>query len=61
MSKKRINIKEILADPELRKKMLVNALIATQAREGRDLTYEEAEDVYERIQAEKRKREGVKE
>lgn len=53
--RKRVDIQEILADPDLRKEMLVNALIATQAREGRDLTQEEAEDVYDRMQAEKKK------
>lgn len=53
---KRVNIQEILDDPELRKDMMINALIACQAREGRDLQYEEAEEVYEKIQEEKRKR-----
>lgn len=45
-----MDIKAILADPVRRKRLMVQNLIATQAREGRDLTVAEAEDVYDRVQ-----------
>ena len=44
----RVDIRAILTDPVLRRRLLVMTLIATQAREGRVLTQEEAEDVYDR-------------
>jgi hypothetical protein len=46
---KRFDTKELLNDPVSREKMLTRALIFIQAVEGRDLTQEEADDVYERI------------
>jgi hypothetical protein len=52
MSRRRVHIKEILDDPARRKELMIRTLIATQAREGRTLSLEEAEKVYERIQDE---------
>lgn len=49
----RVPIQEILKDPEKRRKIMIRTIIATQAREGIDTTYEQAEAAYERIQAEK--------
>ncbi len=46
---RRVDIKAILADPAKRKRLMVQTLMATQAREGRDLTYEEAAAVYDRV------------
>jgi hypothetical protein len=43
---KRFNIQKILADPDLRRRMVVRSTIATQAREGIDVTEKEAEDSY---------------
>lgn len=43
---KRFNIQKILADPDLRRRMVVRATIATQAREGIDVTEQEAENSY---------------
>ena len=43
---KRFNIQRILADPDLRRRMVVRSTIATQAREGIDVTEQEAEDSY---------------
>lgn len=54
MNNRRVDIKAILADPVKRKKLMVQMLIATQAREGRDLTLSEAEAVYDRVQAQAR-------
>ena len=53
MNPRRVDIRAILADPVKRKKMMVQMLIATQAREGRDLTTEEASAVYDRVQLER--------
>jgi predicted transposase YdaD len=49
MRHRRVNLREILQDPEQRKELLVNAMIAIQAREGREMTRERAEEVYEKI------------
>ena len=43
---KRFNIQKILADPDLRRRMVVRSTIATQAREGIDVSEQEAEDSY---------------
>jgi hypothetical protein len=53
---RRVNIKKVLEDPEKRKELMVRTIIATQALEGRDLTTEQAEEVYEKIQEEVRKK-----
>ncbi len=43
---RRYDMKKLLADPELRRKLIVQSTIATQAREGIDITEAEAEDSY---------------
>lgn len=43
---KRINLKKILADAELRRKLMVSTIQATQAREGIDTTEEQADRAY---------------
>ena len=43
---RRINIKAILADPDLRRKLMVSTIQATQAREGIDTTKEQADRAY---------------
>jgi len=45
---KRVNIKQILADPEKRKRLCVDTIIATQAREGITTSREQAEAAYEK-------------
>lgn len=46
---RRVNIKAILADPVLRKKLMVSTIIATQAREGIDTTEQQASDAYDKV------------
>lgn len=47
----RVNIREILRTPHLRKQMLVDTIIAIQAREGIETTQEQAEEAYEAASA----------
>lgn len=42
----RVNLKVILADPDLRRKLMVRTIQATQAREGIETTTEQAERAY---------------
>ena len=42
----RVNVKAILADPDLRRKLMVRTIQATQAREGIDTTAEQGERAY---------------
>ena len=42
----RVNLKAILADPDLRRKLMVGTIQATQAREGIETTTEQAERAY---------------
>ena len=49
----RINVKAILADEAARKRMLVGACIAIQAREGIDTTRAQMEAAYDKIIAER--------
>ena len=42
----RVDLKAILADPDLRRKLMVRTIQATQAREGIDTTEEQAERAY---------------
>ena len=42
----RVDVKAILADPDLRRKLMVRTIQATQAREGIDTTEEQAERAY---------------
>lgn len=43
----RINIRAILADPRLRRRLMVDTIIATQAREGIVTTIEQAGAAYD--------------
>jgi hypothetical protein len=43
---RRYDMKKLLADPELRRKLVVQSTIATQAREGIDVSEAEVEDSY---------------
>ena len=54
MSKKRrrVDIRKILRDALLRKKLMVRVIIAIQAREGITTTLEQAESAYEKVQTE---------
>jgi hypothetical protein len=49
----RVNIKAILADPKLRKKMVTGAIIFMQAVEGIDTTEAQASDAYDKVLLEK--------
>lgn len=44
---KRLNVKAILADPDLRRKLMVATIQATQARAGIDTTEEQAGRAYD--------------
>jgi hypothetical protein len=46
---RRVNIKAILADPSLRRKLMVPLIQAIQAREGIDTTTEQAERAYDKV------------
>ena len=46
MASKRVNVKSILADPDLRRKLMVSTIQATQAREGIETTPEQADRAY---------------
>lgn len=48
----RVDIKKILADPRLKRELMVSTIIATQAREGIVTTKEQAERAYDKIQKE---------
>lgn len=48
----RFDIRAILRDPAQRRTLMVDALVALQAREGRDLTREEVEGVYDAVRTE---------
>ena len=52
----RVDIRAILLDPMLRKRMVVSVIIATQAREGIVTTVEQAEAAYDRVRQEIRDR-----
>lgn len=47
-------IQSLLADPEKKKKLMVDSIIATQAREGIKTTREQAEAAYAKVQSEKK-------
>jgi len=47
MGSRRVNVKDILADPDLRRKLMVSTIQATQAREGIDTTPEQADRAYD--------------
>jgi len=46
---RRVNIKAILANPKLRRELMISTIIATQAREGIDTTYQQASDAYDKV------------
>lgn len=46
---KRVNIKKILKDPDLKRELMVRVIIATQAREGIVTTYEQANTAYQKV------------
>jgi hypothetical protein len=50
----RVNIKAILEDPELRRKLFIQVIVATQAREGIDTTPEQAATAYDKVLTERR-------
>lgn len=54
MTSRRVDIKAILLDPIQRKRLMVGALIATQAREGIVTTQAQAEAAYDKVQLEQR-------
>ena len=43
---KRVNVKTVLADPDLHRELMVDTIRATQAREGIETTEEQAERAY---------------
>ena len=51
---RRVPIKKILADPILRRELMVGARQAIQHREGIDTTVEQAERAYDKVLTEKR-------
>ena len=53
MTRKRIDIRAILQDEALRRELMVETIIATQAREGIETTREQAEAAYDKIQLER--------
>lgn len=50
---RRFDIKKILTNPAQRRMMVARSTVATQAREGIDITLEEALESYDKIIAEK--------
>lgn len=46
---KRVNIKKILQDPVMRRRLYVRVIIATQAREGIITTDQQAEAAYDYV------------
>ena len=52
---RRVNIRDILDDPNERRELMITTIIATQAREGIETTREEAGRAYDKIVAELRR------
>lgn len=48
---KRFNIKTILADPAKRRRMVTRGTVVVQAREGVDISLEQALESYDRMEA----------
>jgi hypothetical protein len=59
--RRRVDLIKILDDPKQRKELMVRCLIATQSREGIEVSWEQAEEAYERIQQELRSRAVMRE
>jgi len=53
VSRRRVDLKALLADPVKRRELMVRCIIATQAREGVETTREQAERAYDRVQRER--------
>lgn len=53
---RRVNIRQILADPAQRRALMIETIRATQAREGVNTTAEQAAAAYDKILAERRMR-----
>lgn len=53
---RRVDVRAILKDPVLRKRMLVNAGLAIQHREGVETTREQMDTAYDKVQEERGKR-----
>jgi len=53
---RRVDIKAILRDPRQRRELMVQTIIATQAREGIETTREQAEAAYDKVQREREHR-----
>lgn len=51
--RKRVDIGAILADPESKRALMTDTIIALQAREGITTTRAQAEQAYDKVQAEK--------
>ena len=51
---RRVNIRAILANPVLRRELVISTIIATQAREGITTTEAQAAAAYDHVQQEKR-------
>ena len=49
----RINMTELLANPEQRRELMVRVIMATQLREGVETSREQAEAAYDKVQKEK--------
>ena len=49
---KRLDVKSILADPVLRRELSIRTIIATQAREGIETTWDQAAAAYDKVRAE---------
>jgi len=47
---RRVDIRSILADPEQRRRLMVDCIIALQAREGIEVSREQAEAAYDEVQ-----------
>jgi hypothetical protein len=58
MTSKRQNIKAILADPNLRRELMVPTIQAIQASAGIDTSVEQAEHAYDVVRAERLEREA---
>ena len=57
---KRVDIKAILSQPQLKRRMMVNTIMFLQQMEGIDITYEQACQAYDKILAEKRPVKNIK-
>ena len=49
---KRVNLRKIIGNPRLRRKLMVGCIVATQAREGITTTREQAEAAYDKVRSE---------